>query len=154
MNSKLNSKAVLREKVSRKYLSHVLIRGEGVQVACVKFTQDVLTESQAEQTVLRLKEVSEGFNLQHSVAFMYACVARGEEHYDKKNVESAAFRKHFPTTPLMGFFGQGEIGFEYPIQSQLLQNIVHGYTTFIALICFPWGGLLSCWSTRSKHLKG
>ena len=135
--SKLNSDAASKKTANKKYLSHVLIRGERVQVACVKFAQDVVTELQAEQIVLRLKELSRDFNLRHSVAFMYACVARGEDHYGKKNVESAAFRRHFPNTPLLGFFGNGEIGYEYPIQSQQSHDIVHGYTTFIALICFP-----------------
>ena len=108
-----------------------------MQVACVKFGVDVHTEAEAEQTVVRLKEMCRDFNCRHSLAFMYACAARGTDHYGKENVESAAFRKHFPTTPLLGIFGNGEIGYDYPVLDQHPQEIVHGYTTFIALICFP-----------------
>jgi F-box protein 22 len=41
---------------------------------------------------------------------MFACVARGTNVYGRTGVESSLFRKHFPTTPLLGFFGNGEIG--------------------------------------------
>jgi hypothetical protein len=48
-----------------------------------------------------------------SVGLMFACVGRGRHHYrGKRNVESVAFRKHFPKTPLLGYFGSGEIGFK------------------------------------------
>lgn len=48
-----------------------------------------------------------------SVGLMFACVGRGRDHYrGKRNVESAAFRRHFPKTPLLGYFGNGEIGFK------------------------------------------
>jgi hypothetical protein len=48
-----------------------------------------------------------------SIGLMFACVGRGRHHYKgKRNVESAAFRRHFPKTPLLGYFGNGEIGFK------------------------------------------
>ena len=45
-----------------------------------------------------------------SVAFMFACIARGVHVFGQSGVESSLFRKHFPRTPLLGFFGSGEIG--------------------------------------------
>ena len=45
---------------------------------------------------------------------MFACVGRGYHHYKRQsNVESQCFRKLFPNTPLFGFFGNGEIGYDF-----------------------------------------
>ncbi|KAK7116243.1 F-box only protein 22-like [Littorina saxatilis] len=126
-----------QKKTKSNYPGQVLVYGKQVQVACVRLSQDVETESLAEETVLKLKEKCKEFPVQNSVAFMFACVARGEEHYGKENVESAVFRKHFPTTPLVGFFGNGEIGCDFPIEVGEPHRLNHGYTTFITLICFP-----------------
>lgn len=62
-----------------------------------------------------------------SIGLMFACVGRGRHHYQgKRNVESAAFRRHFPRTPLLGYFGNGEIGFKLlPGNTQCAK-----YTTF------------------------
>ena len=49
-----------------------------------------------------------------SIAFMFACIGRGQQfHEGVANLESGLFRKLFPNTPLFGFFGNGEIGFDY-----------------------------------------
>ena len=52
-------------------------------------------------------------------AFMFACLGRGEGLHGEVNVESSIFRKHFPSTPLIGLFGNGEIGCDfYPTGSE------------------------------------
>lgn len=48
-----------------------------------------------------------------SFAFMFACLGRGQGLHGEKNVESAIFRKYFPQTPLVGLFGNGEIGSDF-----------------------------------------
>ena len=63
-----------------------------------------------------------------SFAFMFACCGRGfnwyrhNQHKDTDankeennffNVESGMFRKYFPNTPIFGFFGGGEYGYDY-----------------------------------------
>lgn len=46
---------------------------------------------------------------------MFACVGRGKEFYNGvSNVESTAFSELYPGIPLLGFFGDGEIGFDFP----------------------------------------
>ena len=56
-------------------------------------------------------------------AFMFACCGRGAGLYrGKKSVESGVFRKLFPTTPLIGAFGGGEIGVEYIPSSAVPEN--------------------------------
>lgn len=44
---------------------------------------------------------------------MFACAGRGKHWFGKRNVESESFRRHFPNTPLLGAFGNGEIGYKY-----------------------------------------
>jgi Uncharacterized protein conserved in bacteria len=62
--------------------------------------------------ILQLKAHTES-SYSSSIGLMFACVGRGRHHYQgKRNVESAAFRRHFPRTPLLGYFGNGEIGFK------------------------------------------
>mgnify|MGYP003350093467 CR=1 FL=1 len=63
-----------------------------------------------------------------SIGFMFACVARGSHVHGRPGVESALFRKHFPRTPLVGFFGNGELG---PIAGK---NFLHGYTASLTLL--------------------
>ncbi|ESP00670.1 hypothetical protein LOTGIDRAFT_77680, partial [Lottia gigantea] len=82
--------------------------GDSVQVASVIIQESVSEPAEVENCMKKLKshELSE----KRSVAFMYACVGRGEMHYSAPNVESSIFRKHFPKTPILGLFGNGEIG--------------------------------------------
>ena len=99
----------------------------------------------------------------NSVGFMFACLGRGVHfHAGQENVESGLFRKVFPNTPLFGFFGNGEIGYDYlPDYStaegdrnySVLKPVLspdedgeshpvppptsHGYTTIFAVMSFP-----------------
>ena len=93
-----------------------------------------------EAPILKLKEQSKDFDIDRTVAIMIACVARGHHQYRKRNVESGIFRKHFPNTPIIGIFGNGEIGMNFPIAEadRLMPiNLMHSFTTFITLICLP-----------------
>jgi F-box protein 22 len=47
-----------------------------------------------------------------SIGLMFACVSRGHEFYEESGVESKAFSELYPGVPLLGFFGDGEIGFD------------------------------------------
>jgi F-box protein 22 len=49
-----------------------------------------------------------------SFAIQISCVARGCDFYnDEHSVECSEFRNLFPNTPLIGIFGNGEIGHDY-----------------------------------------
>jgi hypothetical protein len=81
-----------------------------------------------------------------SFAIQVSCVARGSEFYnDEPNVECSEFRNLFPKTPLIGIFGNGELGHDYlPNDNQTLQpeihtkelskNLFHTYSTVFSLI--------------------
>lgn len=47
-----------------------------------------------------------------TACFMVSCIGRGEKIYGAKNVETGIFRKEFPDIPVLGFFGNGELGLD------------------------------------------
>ena len=86
--------------------------GSNVRVSSVVLDAHVKKPADISKCLQRLK--ASNVPLKKSVAFMFACIGRGRHFYKgKENVESSEFRKLFPTTPLFGFFGNGEIGFEH-----------------------------------------
>lgn len=80
-----------------------------------------------------------------NIGFMFACVARGVHLYGRSDVESAIFRKHFPKTPLLGFFGNGEIGVNVPSDERVIPSphkklrttCLYSYATTFTLLSFP-----------------
>ncbi|KAH7979563.1 hypothetical protein HPB49_009886 [Dermacentor silvarum] len=74
-----------------------------------------------ELTKFRLDSGFDSWDKSCTFGFMFACVARGARHHGKTNVEADAFARVFPGVPLMGVFGNGEIGVNYlPTDQQLL----------------------------------
>ena len=67
--------------------------------------------------------------------------------YGQSGVESGLFRKHFPSTPILGFFGSGEIGVNSHDQEastgeggsspkKRRQTYLHSYSTTFVIISF------------------
>ncbi|XP_075064536.1 F-box only protein 22 [Mixophyes fleayi] len=118
------------------------LSGPQIQGATVLLDQDVYDEKTADSAMQRLKAAN--IPDQNSVGLMFACIGRGEQHYKKKNVEADSFRKHFPTMPLFGFFGNGEIGCDRVVSGNFTlrecngekDNLLHGYTTVMTIIHF------------------
>ena len=87
----------------------MIFAGPAVQAASVLLSTKVNTVSKVEKELSKLKEVK--LNESKSCAFMFACCGRGRHFYKGKgHVESEAFQRLFPKTPLIGIFGNGEIG--------------------------------------------
>ncbi|MDJ1184570.1 FIST signal transduction protein [Roseofilum casamattae] len=61
-------------------------------------------------------------------AFMFTCLGRGEQLYDRPHVDSSLFHKYLRAIPLSGFFCHGEIG---PVGGN---TFLHGYTSVFAII--------------------
>ncbi len=132
----------------------VAFYGEHVRAASVIIDSRVQSREEVEKCLLRLKNTGlpESNN---TLGFMFACLGRGAYHYHKANVEADAFRRFFPRVPLAGFFGNGEIGFDYlpnfaagETEVSLLRTVVveeedeyempemdHSYTTVFVLVC-------------------
>ncbi|XP_033751069.1 F-box only protein 22-like [Pecten maximus] len=89
----------------------VALCGPQVRVASVLIKEDIHKPEEVEKILKQLKDCN--LPEERSYAFMFACLGRGRGHYGSENVESSVFRKMFPKTPLLGFFGNGEIGFNF-----------------------------------------
>ena len=120
----------------------VTFSGPNVQVATIVIKETVQSEEGFEKEVKRLKNCN--LPEENSFAFMFACVGRGCGLYDKEDVETSIFKKHFPRTPLIGFFGNGEVGFNSFPNAENSGNesvgeardkiqMFHAYTT---ILCF------------------
>ncbi|XP_004687649.1 PREDICTED: F-box only protein 22 [Condylura cristata] len=116
--------------------------GHRIQSATVLLNEDVNDEKTAEAAIQRLK--SANIPEQNTIGFMFACVGRGFQYFRaKRNVEADAFRKFFPSVPLFGFFGNGEIGCDRIVTGNFTlkkgnevkdDDLFHSYTTIMALI--------------------
>lgn len=122
--------------------------GERLHVASAVIREEVTSQAEVEKALKTLKDCN--FPEQKSFAFMFACIGRGQHHYNIPNVESDAFKKLFPKTPLLGFFGNGEVGFNHlpkfgkvsvPTDSSKkgdrqrpLPKLYHAYTTIFCLM--------------------
>lgn len=89
----------------------VALCGPRVRVASVLIKEDIRKPEEVERVMKKLKDCN--LPEERSYAFMFACIGRGKGHYGNDNVESSVFRKMFPKTPIFGFFGNGEIGFNF-----------------------------------------
>ncbi|KAL4227307.1 F-box protein 22 [Mactra antiquata] len=116
------------------------IMGDRLQVASVIIENDVKDAESTEERMKRLKQY--GLNERNSFAFMFACLGRGEGLYGQCNVESSLFRRYFPQTPLIGLFGNGEIGYNHVSRQaggdtghlNKSPRMFHSFTTVFVLI--------------------
>lgn len=93
-------------------LHGVAFCGEHLKVASVLLPHEINDADAALCEIAKLKTAN--IPEQNTIGFMFACIGRGQYHYDRQvNVEANAFHKLFPKTPLLGFFGNGELGYEY-----------------------------------------
>ncbi|XP_035923548.1 F-box only protein 22 isoform X1 [Halichoerus grypus] len=116
--------------------------GHRIQSATVLLNEDVNDEKTVEAAMQRLKAAN--IPERNTIGFMFACVGRGFQYYRAKgNVEADAFRKFFPSVPLFGFFGNGEIGCDRIVTGNFIlkkcnevkdDDLFHSYTTIMALI--------------------
>lgn len=116
------------------------LSGPKVQGASVLLDQDVINPKEAEATIRRLKAAK--IPERNTLGFMFACVGRGRTYYNQSDVESSAFRKVFPSVPLFGLFGNGEIGCDrivkddYTLCDSDKKSLQHQYTTVMTLVHF------------------
>lgn len=117
------------------------LSGPRVQGASVLLDQDISNPKEAEDTIRRLKAAK--IPERNTMGFMFACVGRGRNYYNNQsNVESAAFHKVFPSIPLFGLFGNGEIGCDRIVKDDYTlcdkNGLQHEYTTVMTLVHFGW----------------
>ncbi|XP_067298224.1 F-box only protein 22 isoform X2 [Pseudorasbora parva] len=115
--------------------------GSKIQGASVLVDQDINSPKAAEATIQRLKAAN--IPEKNTMGFMFACVGRGHNIYNNlHNVEADAFRKIFSNIPLLGFFGNGEIGCDrivkenYTLSETEADGLQHSFTTVMSLVHF------------------
>ncbi len=115
--------------------------GSKIQGASVLVDQDVSSPKAAEATIQRLKAAN--IPERNTMGFMFSCVGRGHNSYNnQRNVEANAFRKIFSNIPLLGFFGNGEIGCDrivkenYTLSETDADGLQHSFTTVMSLVHF------------------
>ncbi|XP_059093272.1 F-box only protein 22-like [Tigriopus californicus] len=92
--------------------SGLLFAGPNVNVASKILNQSMRTEKKVRTALSEFK--ASGLNLANAVGFMFACTGRGRGfHRGKKNMESGIFNELYPSVPLIGIFGNGEIGIDF-----------------------------------------
>lgn len=119
----------------------IAICGDNVDAASVIIDGEI---ESVERGLAKLKSCK--FSEENLIGLMFSCCSRGKDFYNKSNVEADLFRKTFPTAPLFGFFGSGEIGLQrvpndvrsYKRQKVDVENIdmIHSYTTIFVLLSF------------------
>ena len=122
-------------------LTCVAFSGPKVKVTTIVVKETIQTEDSFEKEVKKLKNLN--LSEKKSFCFMFACVGRGRGLYDKEDVETTIFKKYYPKTPLVGFFGNGEVGFNWfpnsgqdsgsAKETRNEMKMFHGYTT---ILCF------------------
>jgi len=116
-----------------------LFRGLGfslagsVSSATVVLSRKVRSQKAVEKKLIELKE---SIKTENSFGLMFACCGRGKGFYrGKSNLESGVFNKLFPTTPLIGIFGNGEIGLSSPYTPEIKEeDLFHSYSTVFMII--------------------
>lgn len=122
--------------------------GDTVRSASTILPPSVRGARAVERQLRRLRRNSgfESWDVTGTVGFMFACVARGARLHGRSSVEADAFARVFPGVPLMGLFGNGEIGTEYVqlspdrqvatamTKGNKIQSCMHGYTTVFVLL--------------------
>ncbi|KAG0716856.1 F-box only protein 22 [Chionoecetes opilio] len=133
----------------------VAVSGPNIMAASVVIPSSVDNPKNIGRYMLMLKSC--GLPEKQSMAFMFTCCGRGHtswlsipKKFSYENVETKAFRRIFPNTPIFGFFGRGEIGIthlpKYPAAEgggaggeaspKKRRRAFHQYTTIIVLLSF------------------
>lgn len=71
----------------------------------------------------------------NAACFMVSCIGRGEKFYNAKNVETGIFRQEFPGIPVLGFFGNGELGLDLHSCEGKLERDGHFLHSYSSVFC-------------------
>jgi len=78
----------------------------------------------------KLDTVKENMEKPPLFALMFPNIGRGPEFYDGKDQDLLAYQASFPDTPLIGFYGNGEIA-----PGQELGGLIRHYASVVAIFC-------------------
>lgn len=87
-------------------------------------------EAAQKSMLAKLMEVKEKLEQPPVFALMFANIGRGPEFFDGQDQDLLAFQKTFPDTPMIGFYGNGEIA-----PGRKLAGLIRHYATIVAIFC-------------------
>ena len=70
-----------------------------------------------------------------TTCFMVSCVGRGQSFYNAKNVETGIFQQQFPRVPVVGFFGNGELGLDLHSCERKAERDGHFLHSYSSVFC-------------------
>ena len=139
----------------------IALCGSSLRATSVLLSADVSEQADIKKRLQRLGAAGPPPPRGRSVALMFACNGRGRHFYGgAAGVESSVFRQLYPHVPLFGFFGNGEIGYDFPVEADhgdgvrstdgrspagagdaadcqtVLPQMYHSFTTVFVLLCF------------------
>ena len=115
--------------------------GDRLRVSSVVLHAEV-TEHDDVKRHLRRLNVPAIEGRRRSFCLMFSCMGRGRAFYDGVEcVESKAFKELYPGIPLLGFFGGGEIGHDFPISAadsdhESKFRLFHSYSSIFVLLTY------------------
>ncbi|XP_063237068.1 F-box only protein 22-like [Bacillus rossius redtenbacheri] len=113
--------------MSCRTIAGVALAGPNVVAASMLLPSDVMKTSAAEKYFQEFRRDTKDIDAKQTVGLMFACVGRGKSMYNEPNVEASLFRKYFPSTPLVGFFGFGEIGADFVPDGREARSVTDEY---------------------------
>lgn len=122
---------------------YIVFYGDKVEAASTVLKENVVTKKGIDLAVEELKEMSPKTN--KGILFVFRCYDRNivsRRTKDRKCItewEGNSLVKHFPTTPIIGCFGYGEIGKKFPDNGESLskRNIwEYSYSTSVVYVGF------------------
>jgi len=85
-----------------------------------QYAQDVMRE--------QLNQAKEEINTTPKFALMFPNIGRGAEFYNGRDRDLELFNEVFPNTPLLGFYGNGEIA-----PGHQLAGLIHRYSNVFSI---------------------
>ncbi|KAG8229847.1 hypothetical protein J437_LFUL009122 [Ladona fulva] len=170
LQDRMEGKIAVGGGFGEKYLQHppsdgpelmgLTFSGKNVKAVSAIIRRSVTKLASIDQVMWKLRSCQ--VPSENCFAFMFSCMGRYSGR-GRKSIESSLFRNHFPSIPLIGFFGSGEIGTDY------LPRCDMAGTSSVALdfreLCGPsskrnkntvrlhWGGGGSVWEELIRHLN-
>lgn len=113
------------DEASNAVTKYIVFYGDNVEAASIVLTPDVKSVAAIDDRIKKLKEMCPV--TKQGALFVFRCDRRQIKRWKLKNDisewEGESIQKHFPNTPVIGCFGCGEFGTEYPYEYEPIKPV-------------------------------
>lgn len=114
----------------RRSFQYIVVSGPAVKATSVVIADRINDADQIKEKLKKLNEENERERIKFRFAFMF--IHNGST---KLSVESASFREIFPGVPLIGFRHTGQIGMDYPKQTDSTElNVFQDFSSVFLMV--------------------